>query len=176
LPGAISRPALPLQTAGIEPGRRRVAFEVGAQEPPRTERSQMPLHELGRARVAATKPSTEGGQRPQVEAATIQAGPLTIQVGPTFETCLIQVEGDLDDSTRGALERELRRVERTEVDTIVLDLSGLKYLDSVGIECLLEAVERSHFNGDRLRLLRPPAEGASLLEMMDLEASLPYLD
>jgi anti-anti-sigma factor len=106
----------------------------------------------------------------------VQAGPLTIHVGPTFETCLIQVTGDLDSNTRGALERELRRVESTDVETIVLDLSGLDYLDSDGIALLFDAAERSHLNGDRLRLLRPTEKAGSLLKLMDLEASLPYLD
>lgn len=103
-------------------------------------------------------------------------GPLKIQVGPTFETCLIQVAGELDGQTRGALESELRRVEATDVDTIVLDLSGLEFLDSDGIQLLLDAVERSKFDGERLRLLRPPDESAALLKLMDLESSLPYLD
>jgi anti-sigma B factor antagonist len=128
----------------------------------------MTLYELGRAGT--------GNGLHQADGSTIEHGQLTVRIGPMFETCLIQLSGDLDGETCQALDRELRRIEATDVDTIVLDLGALEFLDSAGIAMLLDAVERSRFDGERLRLLRPTEKAGSLLRLMDLEDSLPYLD
>jgi anti-sigma B factor antagonist len=106
----------------------------------------------------------------------IEAGMLTIRSGPSAEVCLIEVYGDLDLATVPALETELGRVESTDVQRIVLDLSGLDFIDSSGIALLLRAVERDDLDGSRLSLLRPARDVAATLRISGVDVRLPFVD
>lgn len=55
----------------------------------------------------------------------------------------IRLTGELDLATATALQRELDRAEAGDADPIVLDLSGLKFVDSSGVRLLVEASSRA---------------------------------
>lgn len=68
----------------------------------------------------------------------------------------ISVQGELDLANADELERELVRVEGTDVLSIVLDLSALTFIDSTGLRPLIGAHARSRADANRLTLLRGP--------------------
>lgn len=45
--------------------------------------------------------------------------------------------GELDSQNAGTLTTELYRLFASELDTVVLDLEGLGFIDSAGLRCLL---------------------------------------
>ena len=80
-------------------------------------------------------------------------GGLLIAVGPARETCLVTLVGELDLSNAPTLRKQLRGLLSMELETVVLDLESLEFIDSSGIRCLLETTLESRANGDRFRIL-----------------------
>ena len=82
--------------------------------------------------------------------------------------------GELDIATAGEVQQELERVEATDARTIVLDLSGLTFISTIGIRVVLEAQVRSSANGSRLTVLRGPAAVQRAFEISGLLDRLPF--
>ena len=74
------------------------------------------------------------------------------------ELHVINLPGELDLATVDVVQRELERVEATDVQSIILDLSGLTFMDPTGIRLLLSAEARSRADSNRLTLLCGPAQ------------------
>ena len=66
------------------------------------------------------------------------------------------LRGELDLSTVEKVEDELRRVEAGEEKIVVLDLSGLSFLDSTGLRLMVTADRRAQKDGRRLVIVRGP--------------------
>ena len=88
----------------------------------------------------------------------------------------IELRGELDLSTVGKVEEELRRVEGDSPKVVVLDLSGLSFLDSSGLRCLVRADERAKESGMRFVLVRGPAAVQKVFEITRLEERLEIVD
>jgi anti-sigma B factor antagonist len=88
----------------------------------------------------------------------------------------IRLFGELDLASVASVEDELALVEATDAHVIVLDLSGLQYVDSTGIALLLSAQARSHADGDRLALIRGSAAIQRVFELCGVADVLPFAD
>ena len=64
---------------------------------------------------------------------------LDIETSTEDERCLVEVRGEIDLSNVGALETRLRRISS---DEIVLDLSGVEYIDCSGVALLFRTAGR----------------------------------
>jgi anti-sigma B factor antagonist len=93
--------------------------------------------------------------------------------GATHTICLF---GELDLATAGDVERELKRVEATDARSIVLDLSGLTFIDSTGLHLILKADVRSRADSCRLTLLRGPKRVQRVFVLSGIERQLPFVD
>ena len=69
-------------------------------------------------------------------------------------THTIALSGELDVATSPKLEAELLRVEATDAESIVLDLSGLDFIGSTGVSVIVAADARSRAGANRLVLSR----------------------
>jgi anti-sigma B factor antagonist len=67
---------------------------------------------------------------------------------------VVRPRGALDLAAAEPLASELKRVEATDASAIVVDLSGIEFMDCSGIRVLVEADRRSRRDGERLRLVR----------------------
>jgi len=116
-------------------------------------------------------------QRDQLRAAQlIKLGELSMsseREGDVHSICLF---GELDLATGEAVERELERVEATDTAAIIVDLSGLEFMDSSGVRLMLIANARSRADANRLTLLRGPAAVQRVLELSGVERLLPFAD
>ena len=92
------------------------------------------------------------------------------------ELHVINLSGELDLATVDVVKRELERVEATDVQSIILDLSGLTFMDSTGIRLLLSAEARSRADSNRLTLLRGPPAIQRVLEVTGVVKYLPFAD
>jgi len=93
--------------------------------------------------------------------------------GAVHSICLF---GELDLATADAVQEELTRVEATDADSIVLDLSGLTFINSTGLRLLIGAAARSRAAGGRLSLLRGGPAVQRALQLTGLEDQLPFAD
>lgn len=101
---------------------------------------------------------------------------LAIEVGPAGETCLVRLVGELDLATVSAVEAELNRLLTSELQTVVVDLGGLTFIDSTGIACLMKAAKLSAQDGNRLRILPGGEQTMSVMRITGVDKVLPLID
>lgn len=68
----------------------------------------------------------------------------------------IELRGELDLSTVGKVESELDQAEARQPPLIVLDMTGLTFLDSTGLRLVVTADERARGEGRRFVIVRGP--------------------
>jgi anti-sigma B factor antagonist len=88
----------------------------------------------------------------------------------------IGLSGELDLATADGVQRELECVEATDVEAIVVDLSGLTFMDSSGVRLIVRADARSRADSNRLTLLRGPSSVQRVFALSGLEDRLPFAD
>ena len=84
---------------------------------------------------------------------------------PRSGVVCVALSGDLDMSSAYRLDAELRRVEHTRPDTLIVDLRELVFMDSAGLSRLLAAHKRARRGGWRFGLTRGPAAIERMLRM-----------
>jgi anti-sigma B factor antagonist len=89
---------------------------------------------------------------------------------------LIELFGELDLATAPELEEVIARAETTDARQIVVDLSGLEFIDSTGISLLITTAQRSSMNDGRLRLLRGTGQVDRVMALCRLHGRLPFAD
>jgi anti-anti-sigma factor len=83
--------------------------------------------------------------------------------------------GELDIATVEKLERALLEVESSDAGMIVLDLSGLSFIDSTGLRLVLDLNERCGGDTDRLRVVAGSPAVERLLDIVGLRDQLPLI-
>ena len=79
---------------------------------------------------------------------------LTLTTSNEPRAVRVALSGELDLSSALTFEEELRRIEDTgDPETLVLDLQGLKFLDSTGLRLILSAHMRARRDRRRLRIV-----------------------
>jgi anti-sigma B factor antagonist len=89
--------------------------------------------------------------------------PVEIATHRDADSVTIAVSGEVDLSIAEKLDAAICDAEATEARKIVMDLSGLTYLDSTALSVLLNASRRSRENGRRLRFIRSGHESVERL-------------
>ena len=74
------------------------------------------------------------------------------------------------------LERELLRAEQSGAQWVVVDLTGVDYIDSTGLNGLMAAVRRAAASGHRFGVRRGSGRVAELLEMTGIDQVVTLLD
>jgi anti-sigma B factor antagonist len=88
----------------------------------------------------------------------------------------VSLLGELDLSTVGKVQEELRRVEKSSPPTVVIDLSRVTFLDSTGLRCIVTADERARDEGRRLVIVRGPDPVQRVFSITRLEERLEMVD
>lgn len=122
-------------------------------------------------------PDPVSGQRESSRAARAsRLGELTLtsrREGDVHTICRL---GELDLATARRAEQEIVRVEATDARAIVLDLSGLAFMDSTGVRMMLSAQARSRADANRLTMLRGGPAVQRVLELCGVAQLLPFAD
>ena len=88
----------------------------------------------------------------------------------------VSLKGELDLSTVAKVEEELRRVEASDATLLVLDLSGLTFLDSTGLRAVITADERARAQGRRFVIIKGPDAVQRVFAITRLEERLEMVD
>ncbi len=102
--------------------------------------------------------------------------PMTVRTAHQAGVYVVAPYGELDLATAPDVLRELERAERSDAAEIVLDLSGLSFIDSSGIRLVLHADARSRTDGERLRLLPGRPRVHHVFALCGLVDRLPFVD
>jgi anti-sigma B factor antagonist len=105
-----------------------------------------------------------------------EVGQLSISSERDGDVHVIGLFGELDLATAGSVEQELRAVEATDASSIVVDLSGLTFMDSTGLRLVWQAEARSRADANRLTLLRGPRAVQRVFEISGIAGTLPFAD
>lgn len=92
------------------------------------------------------------------------------------ERVSIALRGELDLSTTDKVEKELERVEATAPRELVLDLSGLTFLDSTGLRLVVGADQRARATDRRLVVVKGPIAVQRVFSITKLDERLDMVD
>ena len=110
------------------------------------------------------------------EAGVIKHRELLIRLEDEAGKQVVALYGELDLATAAAFVSTLRSVEATRPSEIIIDLSGLDFVDSTGLAVLIDVAERSRNDGDRLGFLRGPRNVHQLFVSTGAAEHLPFVD
>jgi stage II sporulation protein AA (anti-sigma F factor antagonist) len=103
-----------------------------------------------------------------------EEGQLVVRIDQGRDALLVRASGEIDLASAGMLGEELGRAWDADASFIVLDLGGVDFIDSTGLQVLLRAAERSREDGNRLSVwLGPAAAVRRLVELSGVEGALP---
>jgi anti-anti-sigma factor len=94
---------------------------------------------------------------------------LRIDVDGSPRAVVVRLEGELDAATTGQLERSLARL--TPTPLLVLDLHGLRFVDSLGLNMLFRAREWAHSRGVQMRVVRAPVHVQRLIALAAMDGT-----
>jgi anti-sigma B factor antagonist len=92
-------------------------------------------------------------------------GQLLIDTLTEDDRVVLSLRGELDLTSVPQFEHELQAAEATNPGRLVIDLSGLDFMDSTGLRALLQARERAKGNHHELALRRGPRQVQRVLEL-----------
>jgi anti-sigma B factor antagonist len=101
--------------------------------------------------------------------------PLRLKTVRRGSEVVVHVTGELDLAGAGLLDQEMREVNDSGASRIVLDLSGLEFIDSVGISLLLRLDADSRQNGDRLRVVPGSTQVQRVLRLTGVDRRLRFV-
>jgi anti-anti-sigma factor len=81
---------------------------------------------------------------------------VTLRIRERGTLVLATVDGEVDLSNKDALTAELTRAVANSTTGLMLDLSGLEFLDSSGVHMLYELAERLANRQQRFAVVMPP--------------------
>jgi anti-sigma B factor antagonist len=91
---------------------------------------------------------------------------LHVTAEPLDDARLVRAAGEIDLSTVAALRREVDAA-REEAATVLLDLSGVTFIDSSGLHLLLEASQSSAASDGAFFVVRPSEVVQRLIDISD---------
>jgi anti-sigma B factor antagonist len=99
--------------------------------------------------------------------------PFVVEVQRRDAVAIVQPRGELDLVTVEALRAALEGIEST--DRLVLDLRGLSFIDSTGVQLLVALHQRAQRDGLQLTLMAPGAPVDSAIQLCGLAQELPFV-
>jgi anti-anti-sigma factor len=105
----------------------------------------------------------------------LRTATLTVRADREPDAVCVVLFGDLDHAGSGALGKTLRRTIAAH-ESVVLDLSGLDFMDSSGVMALVEADLHARLAGHRFEILRGPRPVQRVVDLCGLTGQLPFAD
>ena len=105
-----------------------------------------------------------------------QFGFLEVRSEREGDTHVIALSGELDIDGIKSVREALHAAEDSDAREVVLDLTDLQFIDSSGIQLVVEADARARADGNRLHLRRGPEHVHRVFVLTDLADRLPFAD
>ena len=83
---------------------------------------------------------------------------------------VLKAEGDVDLSTSPQLREAILAACKSKADTVVVDLSGVGYMDSSGVATLVEGLKASQGGGKTFALQAPSASVMKVMQLARLDS------
>jgi len=89
---------------------------------------------------------------------------------------VLAVSGELDLASSSTLEDELARVGDSDSAVVIIDLSGLEFMDSTGLSVVVRAHQRAQEKGRRFGLVKGRPQVQRLLSLTGVAQRMPLAD
>jgi anti-sigma B factor antagonist len=99
-----------------------------------------------------------------------------VQTHSTGRAITLALTGELDLVSSPAMERVMDDLSRSDAELIIVDLSGLEFMDSTGLHLLIRVQQRAQEAGRRFALIRGREAVQRLFELTGLADSLTVVD
>lgn len=107
-------------------------------------------------------------------------GQLVVESSTEGDVRVLALTGELDLASTPVLERELRAVESAGAKKVLIDLAGVGFMDSTGLQALLRARERAATatteEGVQLTLRRGPHQVQRVFELTRTADAFTFVD
>jgi anti-anti-sigma factor len=104
-------------------------------------------------------------------------GQLIVDTRDEGDTSVLALSGELDLASTPILERELKALESAGATEILIDLAGVGFMDSTGLQALLRARERAMtVEGIQLSLRRGPHQVQRVFELTKTIDAFTFVD
>jgi anti-sigma B factor antagonist len=100
----------------------------------------------------------------------------SVRAGSDPDDYVVAVYGEIDALTAPELMREIERGLAACSETVVVDLTSVRFIDSSGLHALVDAWRRAEQLGKSLRLLRPSPPVHRAFVITGLADRLPFAD
>jgi anti-anti-sigma factor len=97
---------------------------------------------------------------------------LTLCVRPGDDGIIVTVSGEVDVGTEGLLRQALLRIMRERGARLLLDVSGVSFMDCAGLRALLATRRRAELRGGFLRLIAVSAAVRRITELTGAQEAL----
>jgi anti-sigma B factor antagonist len=101
---------------------------------------------------------------------------LKITVANNSNRSTVRLEGSCDLATAPALRQTLQGMVPPDVQTVVLDVTELEFIDSTGLGVVLGAMRRLREGGGSLSIAGARGLVKRVLEITDLDKVIPLVD
>jgi anti-sigma B factor antagonist len=96
-----------------------------------------------------------------------EPGEMVIRAAREGNAFQLSLYGELDISSARVLERRIQMARSSRSEQVVLDLSGLQFMDSAGLRALLQVQENLRDAGQNVALLRGPRAVQQVFDLTD---------
>jgi anti-anti-sigma factor len=97
---------------------------------------------------------------------------LLIDVSRTEDRVVVSLDGELDLASVPLLQREVQNATLDDPGTVVLDLSGLEFIDSTGLRAILTLEQSCTERGAAFALVRGSQQVQRLMNMTRVDEHL----
>jgi anti-sigma B factor antagonist len=102
--------------------------------------------------------------------------PFRIDVEPSRDAVRVAPIGEHDIATVDKLRAEVDRLRESGFSQLVLDLRGVRFLDSTGLRLVLELDQTAQDAGQRLQIIRGSAVVQRIFEVTQVADRLQFVD
>jgi anti-sigma B factor antagonist len=92
------------------------------------------------------------------------------------DVATVRFDGELDLTTTREAESTIQRMESAGVTTLVLDLRGLRFLDSTGLRVIVAADSRARKEGRHVKVIPGPEAVHRVFRIALLDQRLEFVD
>lgn len=96
---------------------------------------------------------------------------LKVDVYSAGGVCRVQLDGELDVETVPQLQEAVAKLGE---HTLEVDLSGVSFVDSTGLKCLLDISNEWRQKGGQMLILRPQPDVAEVIRLVGLDGLLAH--
>ena len=104
-----------------------------------------------------------------------ELAPFRVDVSREGDTARLRLAGELDLDTTPILQAKIAALRETGVRSLVLDLTGLEFIDSSGLHCILDWDAESRQDGFTIALIPGPPAVRRIFELTNTDTLLRFI-